>query len=145
MLALDNKQMAHPLIDTPVGTPEMSPHRTTVLCVDDSPEMLFICQRFLESRGYLVLTASDGEAALKTLKEHSVDAAITDDEMPGMSGLQLAQEMKHMQGDLPILMFSAVRPGFSPSIDHYLEKSYGPSALVKSLQCLVPACGFSKS
>lgn len=133
--------MAHPLIDTP----EMSSHRTTVLCVDDSPDMLFICRRFLESRGYSVLTASNGEAALQTLKDHPVDAAITDHEMPGMNGLQLAQEMKHIQNDLPILMFCAARPNWSPSIDCYLEKSDGPTALVKTLQCLVPASSFSKS
>jgi CheY-like chemotaxis protein len=126
--------MAHPL-----EVPETNPHRTTVLCVDDSPDILFICRRFLESRGYEVLTASNGEAALQTLKEHPVDAAITDNEMPGMDGLQLAQEMKHMQNDLPILMFSSARPDFSPSVDCYLEKSYGPLALVKALQGMVPA------
>lgn len=119
-------------------------HRATVLCIDDSPEMLFICKRFLEARGYEVLTASNGEAALQTLKEHTVDAAITDNEMPGMSGLQLAQEMKHVQNGLPILMFSSARPDFMPSIDCFLEKSYGPVALVNALQSFVPTSSFSK-
>ena len=128
----------------PDNIPEISSHRATVLCVDDSPEMLFICKRFLEARGYEVLTASNGEAALQTLKEHPVDAAITDNEMPGMNGLQLAQEMKHAQCDLPILMFSSARPDFMPSIDCFLEKSCGPIALVNALQSFVPASSFSK-
>ena len=128
----------------PIAIPDINSHRATVLCVDDSPEMLFICKRFLEARGYDVLTASNGEAALETLKEHPVDAAITDNEMPGMTGLQLAQEIKHVQGNLPVLMFSLVRPDFSPSVDCFLEKSYGPLALVNALQDMVPACSFSK-
>ena len=128
----------------PIAIPDINFPRATVLCVDDSPEMLFICRRFLEARGYEVLTASSGEAALQTLKEHPVDAAITDNEMPGMSGLQLAQEIKHLQRNLPVLMFSSARPDFSPSIDCFLEKSGGPSALVNALQCLVPACACVK-
>ena len=128
----------------PIAIPDINFPRATVLCVDDSPEMLFICRRFLEARGYEVLTASSGEAALQTLKEHPVDAAITDNEMPGMTGLQLAQEMKHLQSNLPVLMFSSARPDFLPSIDCFLEKSGGPSALVNALQCLVPACACVK-
>jgi len=128
----------------PIAIPDINFPRATVLCVDDSPEMLFICRRFLEARGYEVLTASSGEAALQTLKEHPVDAAITDNEMPGMSGLQLAQEIKHLQRNLPVLMFSSARPDFSPSIDCFLDKSGGPSALVNALQCLVPACACVK-
>src|SRR5947199_2554603 len=121
----------------PGDTSDINLHKAKILCVDDSPEMLFICRRFLEARGYEVLTASSGEAALQTLKEHPVDAAITDNEMPGMTGLQLAQEIKHLQSNLPVLMFSSARPDFSPSIDCFLEKSGGPSALVNALQCLV--------
>jgi CheY-like chemotaxis protein len=101
--------------------------------------MLFICKRFLEARGYEVVTASNGEAALQTLREHPVDAAITDNEMPGMTGLQLAREMKHLQTNLPVLMFSSARPDASPSVDYYLNKYFGPLALVKALQSFVPS------
>ncbi len=128
----------------PIDLPETTLHKATVLCVDDSPDMLFICKRFLESRGYAVLTAPDGETALKTLKEHAVDMTVTDNEMPGMTGLELADEIKHIKMNLPVLMFSSARPGLSPSVDRYLEKSDGPSGLVEAVQSIVPACSISK-
>lgn len=106
--------------------------------------MLFICKTFLESRGYEVLTAPNAEAALKTLKENAVDMTVTDNEIPGMSGLELADEIKHIQTNLPVLMFCAVRPRFSPSVDRYLEKSYGPTGLVEAVESMVPICGISK-
>src|SRR5437899_5988297 len=109
----------------PADISRLSSQKARILCVDDSPEMLFICQRFLEARGYEVLTASNGEAALQTLREHPVDAAITDNEMPGMTGLQLAQEMKHVQTNLPVLMFRSVRPDASSFVDYYLDKYFG--------------------
>jgi len=132
-------QMTHPtdFLDSTL-------HRATVLCVDDSPDMLFICKRFLEARGYEVLTAANGETALKTLKEHAIDVTVTDNEMPGMTGLELAEEIKHIQTNLPVLMFCGVRPRFSPSIDRYLEKSDGPSSLAEAVQSMVPACSISK-
>jgi CheY-like chemotaxis protein len=129
----------------PVDTPDVNLHKAKILCVDDSPEMLFICRTFLEARGYEVLTASSGEAALETLKEHPVDAAITDNEMPGMTGVQLAREMKHVQINMPVLMFSSARPDALSSVDYFLDKYHGPVALVEALQSLVPSCSsFSK-
>lgn len=128
----------------PTDLPEATLHRAKVLCVDDSPEMLFICKTFLEARGYEVLTAPNGESALKTLKENTVDVTVTENEMPGMTGLELAEEIKHIQTNLPVLMFCAVRPRFSPSVDRFLEKSNGPSGLVEAVQSIVPACGISR-
>ncbi len=61
-----------------------------------------------------------------------------------MTGLELADEIKHIKMNLPVLMFSSARPGLSPSVDRYLEKSDGPSGLVEAVQSIVPACSISK-
>lgn len=128
----------------PTDLPDSMLHRATVLCVDDSPDMLFICRRFLEARGYEVLTAPNAETALKTLKENTIDVTVTDYEMPGMTGLELAEEIKHIKTNLPVLMFCSVRPRLSSSVDRYLEKSTGPSGLVAAVQSMVPTCSISK-
>ncbi len=113
-------------------------HKRAVLCVDDSEDILFICKTVLESNGFEVFTACEGKAGLECLNEHSIDAAVIDLEMPGMNGIQLAQEIKHVHEDLPVLMFSGSlsEPDGAP-IDGFLNKSEGPQALLDAVQALV--------
>ncbi len=72
------------------------------------------------------------------MKEHSIDAAVIDLAMPGMNGIQLAQEIKHVHEDMPVLMFSGSlnEPDGAP-IDGFLNKSEGPHALLDAVQALV--------
>ncbi len=100
-----------------------------ILCVDDSDSMLLICKTALESRGYRVLTASDGMKALGLLQRYAVDAAVIDNDMPGMSGRELASAIKRAD-NLPILMFSGSDTAFPmDSIDSFLSKGNGPRAM----------------
>jgi CheY-like chemotaxis protein len=102
-----------------------------VLCVDDSEEILVICRTILEAAGYQVFTASNGPLALEMLKMHPVRLAIIDSVMPGMSGTELAREIKRTSADIRVIMFtSSDRPEEStPFIDSYVSKGRGPLAL----------------
>jgi CheY-like chemotaxis protein len=123
---------------SPTTVANMGQPRSSVLCVDDSEEILLICRTVLESGGYQVFTASSGPEALRLLQNHSVDAAVIDSVMPGMCGHDLAREIKRV-ADVPVIMFSSSEhPGETlPHVDSYLSKGQGPLALRKLVGVLL--------
>jgi len=68
--------------------PSMDAPRT-ILVVDDEPSVRYALQRTLTDSGYEVLTAVDGEEAIKVLESNPVQLLICDYNMPGMSGIDL--------------------------------------------------------
>lgn len=110
---------------------ELEPDHPKILCVDDSEQILLICQTILEACGYRVLTATSGSQALELLQQHSVDMAILDQTMPDMNGLELAREIKSLRANMPVIMFSSTLRGNEtfPFIDSCLCKAEGPVAL----------------
>ena len=70
-------------------------NRARILIVDDAPELLLLLQKLLARMGYEAETASDGFAALRALREKSIDVVLTDWAMPGMNGGELIVAMKH--------------------------------------------------
>jgi CheY-like chemotaxis protein len=89
----------------------------------------------LEAAGYQVFTTSNGAGALELLRLHSVDAAVIDNIMPGMSGIDLAREIKSSAGNVFVVMYSGtLRENESfPFVDACLPKGKGPLALRKLL------------
>lgn len=69
----------------------MSP--ATVLFVDDEARILSALQRGLRREGYRILVAPSPERALEVLDAEAVDVLVTDQKMPGMSGLQLLEQV----------------------------------------------------
>ncbi|MCK4303753.1 MAG: response regulator [Candidatus Eisenbacteria sp.] len=63
----------------------------TILLVDDEESILKAIVRTLADDGYHLLTARSGPEALARLKECNVDLVISDQRMPGMTGLELRQ------------------------------------------------------
>jgi CheY-like chemotaxis protein len=78
-----------------------------VLCVDDNEAILSLTRRALERTGYRVLTVNNGAAALEAFAANPVDAVILDYEMPGMTGGQVALEMKRIKPEIPKMLFSS--------------------------------------
>ena len=66
----------------------------TVLVVDDEDHVRDALNRVLADAGYSVLTAESGEEALDVLREKPVQLLISDNNMPGMSGLELFKEAR---------------------------------------------------
>ncbi len=69
------------------------PKSWRILVVDDSAAILRVLRRVLESAGYEVIDASSVDAALECLKHRSVDLVLTDLQMPGRSGVELARRV----------------------------------------------------
>ena len=88
-------------------TVNASKNGNVILCVDDEAIGLSARKMLLESQGYRVLTAENGADALVLFSTEDVEAVILDYSMPGMNGDVVAERMKELRPDLPIIMLSA--------------------------------------
>jgi DNA-binding response OmpR family regulator len=101
----------------------------TILVVDDDPRLLVLLADQLRDDGYAVVTARDGQEALRRLEAGWPDLVIIDLMMPGMDGLTLAREIKD-RADLPIIVLSAIDAGDSKATlltevaEDYVTKPY---------------------
>lgn len=80
-----------------------------ILSVDDEPAILYARQAILQSAGYEVLNAADGEQALHLVASYSacIDLVLLDYRMPGSDGGIVAQEMTRCKPGMPIILVSA--------------------------------------
>jgi CheY-like chemotaxis protein len=69
--------------------------QATILVVDDNRDNVEILRALLESRGYVVAEAQDGNAALAKLEEVKPDLVLLDVMMPGMDGWQVCRTIKN--------------------------------------------------
>jgi CheY-like chemotaxis protein len=80
--------------------------RTTVFYVDDNPKSSRLLSSVLEECGFRVITKNDPQEALALCKRTYFDVALLDYEMPQMSGAKLAQEIKFLVPDVPVVLIS---------------------------------------
>jgi PAS domain S-box-containing protein len=87
---------------------DQAPNRSTgrILVVDDEPAIAEIATVFLRDAGFDVDAASNGADALARLQERHLDydLVITDQTMPGMTGLELARRLRVLNADVPLLL-----------------------------------------
>jgi len=91
--------------DTQKENPAMS--FTTLLCIDDLPQVLELRKATLESQGYSVKLASNGFDAIRTLEETSVAAVLLEYKLEGMDAEAIACHIKQRFPNLPIILLSA--------------------------------------
>lgn len=75
-----------------------------VLVVDDDPVVAKSFDRVLSGKGYAVITASSGQEALDKLETENYDVVFTDIKMPGMSGLEMAEQVRASRPWLPVVI-----------------------------------------
>ncbi len=116
--------------------------KETVLVVEDEASIRFVATRVLERSGYTVLEADSGPAALALLESHqgNLDLVLTDLVMPGMTGIELAEELKKRRPHLKILFTSGysadvVSDRFTPDGEwNFISKPYGVRDLVQEVR-----------
>lgn len=111
-----------------------------ILCVDDEGIGLSIHKMLLESRGYKVFTAESGPDALVLLSSEMIDLVILDYLMPGMNGDVVAQKIKDLRPDLPIIMLSAyidLPDEALAAVDRSLTKGEPTIVLLEAIQELL--------
>src|SRR5271156_4467974 len=107
----------------------MSDQQSTVLVVDDEPEVRKLVAAMLTRNGYRVLSADTGENAIRLFKSHpETELLLTDVVAPGMSGPMIADQIAALKPEIKVLFMS----GFDSTqvVQCYVvEKGY--SLLVK--------------
>ena len=78
-----------------------------ILVVDDEPLVCDAVKMMLDFDGHLVKTAGNGKEALAKFQEGQFDLVITDFEMPGMKGDELAAAIKAQAPNQPVVMITA--------------------------------------
>ena len=113
-----------------------------ILIVDDEAQIRRALQSILSTRGYEVLSASDGAAALDLAIEHTPDLVILDLAMPGMGGLEVCRELRTWYTG-PILVLS-VRGSDADKVaaldmgaDDYVTKPFSAGELLARVRALL--------
>jgi len=78
-----------------------------ILVVDDEKNYTMIIGEILQEEGYASITASSGMEALDILNNEIIDLVLTDVKMPGMSGIQLLENIKEINPDIPVIIMTA--------------------------------------
>jgi two-component system NtrC family response regulator len=79
----------------------------TILVVDDEKNYLVVLEALLRPEGYEILTADNAREAIRLIRESELDLVITDMKMPGITGMELLEESKKVEPDLPVIMMTA--------------------------------------
>ena len=112
----------------------------TVLCVDDEKIGLRVRKIMLESRGYRVLTATNGPEGLRAFEENDVDLVVLDYYMPDLNGGEVASEMRRRRPGVPIVFLSAyfsLPPEALDLADAFITKGDPPDVLIERIQHLL--------
>src|SRR3990172_6854440 len=81
--------------------------RTTVLTVDDEPNMLTTLADILRDEGYDVTTAADGNTALELCSKNCYDVVLMDVRMPGLNGFEAFRRIRRHQEGVRVILMSA--------------------------------------
>lgn len=85
----------------------MENKKIQVLVVDDESDFLQLMTYWLESKGYSVIVASNGERAVQEAKEKSPNVVFMDLRMPVMDGIEAIRRIREFNKDVPIIIISA--------------------------------------
>ncbi|MGZ9243930.1 MAG: sigma-54-dependent transcriptional regulator [Candidatus Binatia bacterium] len=85
----------------------MTEPQETILVVDDDPYIQEALKDRLESLGYRVMQATDGNQALERIGQQTPQMAFLDIEMPGMKGMEVLKELRRQEKDFPVIMITA--------------------------------------
>lgn len=107
-----------------------------ILIIEDDPSILRGLQLNLTMEGYLVRSAGDGEAGLALARSEQPDLLLVDLMLPKLGGLEVIQELRKQDPDLPILILSAKGhesdkvEGLSLGADDYIVKPFSLKELL---------------
>ncbi len=120
----------------------MDMDRSSILIVDDDPEILRFLKTGLAFEGFSVDTAENGAQALEKVRHKEPDVVILDILMPGIDGIEVSKRLRQVS-DVPILMLTAKDTvadrvaGLDAGADDYLAKPFAFEELLARIRALL--------
>ena len=115
---------------------------TTVLLVDDEPNLVELLQGYLESEGFDVLGSADGVSALALARTQRPDLVVLDVMLPALDGVEVCRRLRQFS-EAYVLMLSARAEeidklvGLAVGADDYVTKPFSPRELVARVKALL--------
>lgn len=115
---------------------------TTILIIEDEPELVKVLRSYLEKANFEVLAAYRGDDGLSTWEQQRPDLVLLDLNLPGMDGLDVARQIRR-QGDTPIIMLTARVEeadqliGLELGADDYVTKPFSPRVVVAKVRAVL--------
>ncbi len=106
-----------------------------ILIAEDDPDILELLRLYLESEGFVVVSAGNGIEALNLVETEILDLAVLDIMMPGLDGYALTRKIRQ-QSNIPIIILSAKNQdndkilGLNLGADDYLTKPFNPMEII---------------
>ena len=135
----------------PPPAPAAAPEGRHVVYIDDYEALVFLVGRLLRKQGYRVSTFESGETALAWFSQHPwepVDLLVTDQNMPGMAGVEVVRELRRLRPALRMAIVSGhvsdtlIAEAASAGVDDVLAKQDSMDALGAAIRGLLePAAG----
>jgi CheY-like chemotaxis protein len=130
-----------------VSDEQLVPGTETILIAEDQPGVRAFVREVLSQCGYEVLEAADGHAAIEHVATHAstIHLLITDVVMPGISGRELAAQIRQQQPGAAVLFISGhtddavVRNGIMHDEVEFLAKPFSAASLAGKVRALLEA------
>ena len=113
-----------------------------LLCEDDE-NLGTLTREYLEDKGFKAALFADGEAGYKAFLKGKYDICLLDVMMPKKDGYQLAQEIRAVNSDVPIIFLTAkalkedILEGFKIGADDYITKPFSMEELVLRIEAIL--------
>lgn len=115
---------------------------TSILVVDDEPNLVELVQSYLEREGYAVQTASEGTTALELARTSHPDLVVLDVMLPHLDGIEVCRQLRQFS-DAYVLMLTARAEevdklvGLAVGADDYMTKPFSPRELVARVKAML--------
>jgi DNA-binding response OmpR family regulator len=117
--------------------------QSTILIVDDEPDVREVLEEYFSAHGYTTLAADSADAARTIAAKRAIDLALVDIHMPGEDGLSLARHLRERYGRIGIVMLTSAGTvvdrvvGLEMGADDYVPKPFDPRELLARVRTVL--------
>ncbi|MFO7727951.1 MAG: response regulator [Desulfonatronovibrio sp.] len=111
-----------------------------ILLVDDEPKALKYLGKYLDKKGFEIITADSGEKGLEIIKNESIDVTVLDVLMPGMDGITVLKKIKEIKPQIQVIILTGCASvelgmqGMKSGAFDFMSKPVDPPELVRLIK-----------